>query len=191
TGVAPGGCGACPAPPARAARSAGTQRRATPRSVPRGPRARSRLRSRATRRPRATSRPRHARRRHALRTARPGRARRRRARRARTRRGARRARRDSALGPWPRDPGLDQRVAQTLETRADTALHRALGLLEQRSDLAVAVAAEVGQLDGTALAVVQLAERGPHVLGDREIQDLPFEVVAGLAGEAGPPPPPS
>ena len=54
------------------------------------------------------------------------------------------------------------------------------GSFEERRHLAVAVATEVRELDRAPLVVGQHLERGPHVLGDGELDDLALEVVPGL-----------
>ena len=59
------------------------------------------------------------------------------------------------------------------------------GSLEQHGDLAVRVAAEVGELDRRPLAVGQGEQRLAHLLGGGQVPHLVLEVVARLGGRAG------
>ncbi len=72
---------------------------------------------------------------------------------------------------------IDERGAQAVQTGSDSTLDRALGLLEQFGNVAVAVAAEVRQLDRFAFARVEGRQRAAHRFGLRQIENVTLDVV--------------
>ena len=73
---------------------------------------------------------------------------------------------------------LGQCRPEPAQPTADPALHRSLGLAQDRRHLAVGVTVEVGHLDGGALLGGQARHRRLHLLGDGEVPRLVLDVVA-------------
>ncbi len=74
-----------------------------------------------------------------------------------------------------------------MQASADSALHCSFWCLEQPGDVAVAVSAEVGELDRLSLSRIKRCERGADSLGLREVEHATLDVVerdTGLDGIA-------
>ena len=73
------------------------------------------------------------------------------------------------------------------EARADPALDRALGLVQQHRHLLVGAATEIGQFDGLTQLVGQRAEGVLHLFGNSHVPHLTVDVIGGsgrLTGRA-------
>jgi hypothetical protein len=64
-----------------------------------------------------------------------------------------------------------------VQTRSDSTLHGSLGLLEQLRDVAVAVAAEIGELDRFAFARVECREGAADRFCLCQVEHVSFDVV--------------